>query len=111
MEDNNNQLLENMYNATVKCITISKNFTDKNELKSNKLLFDNLISNLVVIYESESKLDKHIKNVYPFIDWSKIDKYKQLIKSDYHELDINIIWEILLEQLPVLNEKLEKILA
>lgn len=110
MEDKNFSLLENIYHAVVKCITISENINSINELKNNKLLYDFLISNLVVIYEADSKLDRQIKDANTFIDWEKIGKYRKEVLSDYHELDTNLIWEIIKIQLPALKEKLERIL-
>jgi len=110
MEEKNIALLKTLLNAVNKCITIYEEFDNIKELKENKLIFDNLISNLVVIYESDSKLDNELKTTYNFIEWYKIDSYKRQVMSDYHELDTEIILEILTTQLPVLKEKLEKLL-
>lgn len=111
MEDKNIALLEKMYNSTIKCIRVSENINNADELKNNKLLYDIVISNLVVVYETENKIDQHIKDANSFVEWDKIDKLKRKVLSDYHELDYKTIWHILTDELPILKEKLDKILS
>jgi len=110
MTDKNLDLLQDMYNATVKCFTVANAFKNVNELTENKLIYDIVISNLNLIYELFNKVELKFKLEYSFVDWYKFDKYRNQVQSDFHALDSEGIWEIITNQLPNLKDKLEIIL-
>jgi uncharacterized protein with HEPN domain len=110
MKEPDKELIQTMLNAIERCLSISKEFKNLIELLKNKLIYDNLLSNLIVIYESETKISKEFKTRFYFFDWSIINKYKELVFNDYTEINNDLIWQIVIEQLPTFKEMLTKII-
>jgi uncharacterized protein with HEPN domain len=104
-----NELLKQIFSATVKCLAIAGKINCVEDIRKT-LIYDNLISNLLLIKELESKLSLEIKEKHNIINWEKFDEYKKEVVSDYHSLDHQTIFTIIKEELPILHSKLEKII-
>jgi uncharacterized protein with HEPN domain len=102
-------ILKEMFLATKKCISIAEDLKCVEDIQST-LIFDNLISNLVLIKEYSKKLSNNTKLKFNFINWYKFDIYTKEIDNDLHSLDYKMIYKIIKEELPILHLKLTKIL-
>lgn len=102
-------ILKEMFSATKKCISIAEDLKCVEDIQST-LIFDNLISNLVLIKEYSKKLSNNTKLKFNFINWYKFDIYTKEIDNDLHSLDYKMIYKIIKEKLPILHLKLTKIL-
>ncbi len=98
-----------MYSATLKCLKIAQNISCLDDIKKT-IVYENLISNLIMIKDLESKLDDKTKKDLHFIKWEKFKHYDSKIISDYHETDHNTMFMIIKEELPQLQRKLEKVI-
>ncbi|MBN2893847.1 MAG: DUF86 domain-containing protein [Bacteroidales bacterium] len=107
--DNQIELLKQMLSATVKCLAIADKISCVDDIKKT-LIYDNLISNLLLIKEIEGKLHNDIKEKNNIINWEKFTDYESQIISDYHSLDHDTIYSIIKEELPSLQNKLQKII-
>jgi len=102
-------ILNEMYSATKKCLAVAEDLKCVEDIQ-NTLIFDNLISNLVLIKEYSKKISNNTKLKFNFINWYKFDIYTKEIDNDLHSLDYEMIYKIIKEELPVLFFKLTKIL-
>lgn len=102
------ELLSNLYSATLKCMKIAQKITCVDDIKKT-MVYENLISNLIFIKDTERKLSEKTKTELNFIEWDKFIKYDKTIVSNFHKTDHNTIFKIIKEDLPVLFEKLGKI--
>ncbi len=72
-----------------------------------KLAFERLIE---IIGEAVSKLSEGFKEKYSFIEWHKIAGMRNRLIHEYHRVNYNILWEVLSEEIPGLEIKIEKVL-
>jgi uncharacterized protein with HEPN domain len=70
---------------------------------------DAVVRNLEIIGEAANRLPADFKEKHPEIDWHKIVGLRHRIVHDYFSIDIQIIWQILRNDLPVLHKALLKI--
>ena len=102
------ELLSVIYTATLKCLNVAQKITCVNDIKKS-MVYENLISNLMLIKDTEAKLSNETKAKLNTINWDKFEKYDKEIISDLHETNDEVIYMIIKEELPVLFEKLERV--
>ena len=103
------EILAQMLSATTKCTSIANKITCVNDIKKT-IIYDNLISNLLLLKELESKLDVEIKQKHNIINWGKFEEFNKEIISNYYKIKHQTIFRILKEEIPFLHSKLEKII-
>lgn len=54
-------------------------------------------------------LPLELKKKYPDIEWNKIAGVRDIITHAYFKVNLDIIWDIILNQLPDLKKKIEEI--
>ena len=67
---------------------------------------------LIAIGEGIKKLDKitgkSLLNNYPEIDWKGVMAMRDIIVHHYFEVDVDVVFQTVMEDLPVLRQVLEK---
>ncbi len=105
-------VLKQLLSTSKLLLNLTKTLNSFEEFENNNYIFDNILSNVAVIYELSQKLPEDVKNnELNSIEWSKIDYYEKIIRNDSHQLDTKAIWNAIKEDLPYFTQKLEKILA
>lgn len=104
------ELLNEMHTAIVKIFNAIENIKTKEALKANHFIYDLVIMNLAVIDEAQQKLGVEDKKTYSIIEWNKFQNFSKEIKSDFFEIDLDIIWHVIQNELPILKDKLNSIL-
>ena len=70
---------------------------------------DAVISNFHVIGEAADQLPEDVKEKYDEIKWRDVKDFRNVLIYKYWEIDRDIIWEIIEDELPELKQDLEKI--
>lgn len=65
---------------------------------------------LEIIGEAASRLTDKIHQRYPFVPWSRIISLRNLLAHEYFGIDLEIIWYILDQHIPVLKKDIQRIL-
>ena len=86
-----------------------KNFNFE-EFKANQMLIDAVSRNIEIIGEAVGKIDKDFKIKYKEIPWVKIKNTRNVFIHDYFGLDIQQIYNICINDLPLLKKDLKKII-
>jgi len=81
-----------------------------NDLKNNEWDQDALIRNLEIIGEAANNLDKSFRGQYAEIPWRKIIDFRNIVVHDYADIDIEIVWNIVHNDLPMLQKQINQIL-
>jgi uncharacterized protein with HEPN domain len=68
------------------------------------------VRNLEIIGEATRKLPDEIKIRYPDIEWVRIIGLRNIIVHDYSSINLRIIWSIVKDKLPILDEQIRKII-
>ena len=86
----------------------SKNI-NKKELISNRLRQSAIIREIEIIGEASKNISEKIKNLYPEIEWKKIVGTRDRLIHNYFDVDLDITYEIIKKDMPILKKQIEKI--
>lgn len=75
----------------------------KDDFVGNDWDQDAVVRNLEIIGEAANNLDESFKQNYSDIPWRKIIDLRNVIVHDYADIDISIIWNILVNYIPELK--------
>jgi len=96
------------------CIERIESYTgnaDKRKFLDSTLLQDAVIRNLQVLAESTQRLSDEAKESRQDIDWYKIAGFRNILVHDYLGLDLDTVWNIVANELPVLKKAVEEMLG
>ncbi len=94
---------------TIKNIENSTSSLSKEEFESNKDIVDATIRRIEVIGEAIKNISKILKEKYPQVKWKEIVRTRDKIIHQYFGVNLNIIWEIVKKDIPILNKQMQKI--
>jgi uncharacterized protein with HEPN domain len=72
--------------------------------------FDAVIRNLEIIGEAIKRVPEEIRSIYPDVEWKKIAGLRDILAHEYFGVDVEIIWDIIQNKLPVLEEQIKQML-
>lgn len=81
-----------------------------NELKSNQMLSLALTRLLEIIGEAAKGISQDLRQSSPEIPWRQIAGTRDQLTHAYFDVDLDIIWGIVIKDLPPLITQLEQIL-
>jgi uncharacterized protein with HEPN domain len=82
----------------------------KDELAKDRRTRDAVVRNLEIIGEAAKKLPAQMKRDHPEVEWKKIAGLRDILVHDYFGIDMDIVWDIVQNKLPVLVEQVQRIL-
>jgi uncharacterized protein with HEPN domain len=82
----------------------------KEKLKKDRLKQSAIIRELEIIGEAAKNLPIPFKEENSEIEWKKISGMRDKLIHNYFGVDLEIVWDVIESDLPVLKERLEKIL-
>ena len=91
------------------CIRYLKNVAI-DEFNNNELLTSAISFKFVQISENVKKLPQNIFIMYPNIPWMKISGLRNRIVHDYGNIQLDIIYNTIINDLPVLLNELNKLI-
>jgi len=83
---------------------------DYDRFTATPMCLDACVFNLSQLGESVVKLDEDFISEHPQIPWRQMKGLRNKIVHDYDGVNPVLVWEIIQNDLPVLKEKLEKIM-
>jgi uncharacterized protein with HEPN domain len=82
---------------------------DQHAFISDEKTVDAVVRNLEVLGEAARQLPDYFTSRNPNVAWTKIAGLRNRIVHDYFGLDLEIIWQIILHDMPLLKAQLEKL--
>ncbi len=70
---------------------------------------DSVVRNLEIIGEAANRIPESFTAQHPEIQWRRIVGLRNRIVHDYFGLDLEIVWEILVNELPALKDRISAI--
>lgn len=101
--------LDDILNSIENIEKYAKNTSYKKFIKTN-LVVDAIIRNLEIIGEAVKKIPPEIKKKYPHIEWKKIAGLRDILIHEYFGVNLEIIWDIIINKLPKLKKSVKVIL-
>lgn len=78
------------------------------DFKNNEQLQSAVVREISVIGEAAKKLSEDFKKSKPIIPWKDVVGMRDKLVHDYFEIDINMVWKTIQENLPDLKQKISK---
>lgn len=103
------ELLSTMYSAVRKCLSISEKISKIEDIKKS-IVYDILLSNLILIRDVEKKLSQITKEELNNINWNIFEVYDDQFSNKLEFNDYNLIYQIIKEELPELQINLENVI-
>ena len=82
----------------------------KEEVVDDAVLCRAIIRSLEIIGEASKKLDEEFRSSHPQIEWKKMAGTRDRVIHHYFGVDYDIIWDIIENKLPDLQERVGDIL-
>lgn len=84
---------------------------DKDSFLDDDLIHTYILYNLQVIGEAVKSLSEDLKSGYDYISWQDITDFRNLLVHEYFRVDLEIVWLIVQQEIPILESQINEILA
>ncbi len=85
-------------------------YFDKNKIIRDELLQAAIVRYLEIIGEASRYLSEETKNKSPETEWSKIVSFRNFVVHNYFDVDWEIIYKVIDEDIPKLKEQVKKLI-
>jgi uncharacterized protein with HEPN domain len=102
--------LEDMLSYSQEAVEITQGKT-RQDLDNERLLNLALVRLLEIIGEAANKIPREECLKYPEIPWSSIVSMRNRLIHAYGDIDLDIVWQVVRENLPTLIEQLNIIIS
>ncbi|MBI5185764.1 MAG: DUF86 domain-containing protein [Nitrospinae bacterium] len=82
---------------------------DKHLFKKDETLKRAFVRCLEIIGEATKKVPSDFKSKYPNIEWKEMAGMRDLLIHNYFGIDYDIVWDVVANKIPELQEKIEEI--
>jgi uncharacterized protein with HEPN domain len=76
---------------------------------SDRKTYSAVIREFEIIGEAVGKLPEELKGRRPEVEWQDIKDFRNLLSHEYFGVDLEIVWKIIEEDLPVLMDAMRQI--
>lgn len=74
------------------------------------MTLDAVVRNLEIVGEATKRIPENVRARYSEIDWKKIAGLRDILVHEYFGVDAEIIWDIISNKLPLLEQRIGEIL-
>jgi uncharacterized protein with HEPN domain len=95
-------------------ITEIENYTaniDINIFLKNSMMHFASIKQIEIIGEAANYISEETKNKFSEIEWRQITGLRHILVHEYFGVDITLIWQIIIDDIPTLKAKIQNIIA
>jgi uncharacterized protein with HEPN domain len=93
--------------ASVRIVeSVNRDYFDESELHTNATV--HLVQ---IVGEAATRLTQEFKDEHPEIPWDEIGGMRNRLVHDYYDINLDTVWNVVVEDIPPLIEWLENVLA
>lgn len=78
----------------------------KERFQESKDIRDACIRRIEIIGEAAKNLSQEIRDKHPLVEWKKIVGARDLMIHSYFRVDLEVVWDIINKDLPVLKKQI-----
>ena len=109
MQDNDRIRLKHMLEAAEEALLFARGKSRK-DLDHNRQLVLAIIRDVEIIGEAADKISDEVRSGYPEIPWLDIINMRHHLAHVYYDVDLNIVWDTVVKDLPDLVRLLKPVL-
>jgi len=72
---------------------------------------DAVMRNLQILAESTQRLSHSLRELHPEVDWRSISGFRTVAVHEYLRIDVVRIWDIVGQDIPLLEQQIERIMS
>jgi uncharacterized protein with HEPN domain len=99
-----------MLDAAMEAVSFARG-KNRDDLKNDRMLTLSIIKAIEMIGEAASKISKECRETYPGIPWADIIAMRNRLIHVYFDIDLDIVWNTITEDLPSLIDTIEKVIG
>jgi uncharacterized protein with HEPN domain len=99
-----------MQDAAIEAMSFIENRTRK-DLDRDRMLALALVKDIEIIGEAAGRVSADCKASSPQVPWLQMIGMRNRLTHAYFEIDLDIVWQVVTDDLPPLIAELEKIIA
>ena len=77
---------------------------------ADELIQTYIVHNLQILGEAAAKIPSDQQREYPELPWPKMIGMRNVLVHNYFNIDLDIVWQVVESELPILKESLNRIL-
>lgn len=81
------------------------------EFKNDRMRIDAVVRNFEIVGEATKHLSPDLKARYPNTDWKSIAGFRDTLIHGYFGVDLEILWDIIVNKIPLLQVEIAAIVA
>jgi uncharacterized protein with HEPN domain len=108
MQKDDSIRLRHMLDAAREAVSFARS-KNRRSLDRDRMLALALVKSIEIVGEAASKISKERREELPQIPWPSIINMRNRLIHAYSDIDLNVLWKTVLEDLPPLIAELEKI--
>ena len=109
MEKDNQVYLRHIYDAIERIEDYTKDIK-KAQFKENKMMQAAVIREIEIIGEASKRINEEFKLQYTQVPWKQMAGMRDKVIHDYFGVDIEIVWNTINKDIPLLKSYFKKIL-
>ncbi|MEO6760648.1 MAG: HepT-like ribonuclease domain-containing protein [Saprospiraceae bacterium] len=110
LSEKEKESLERMAEVLEKIQFFAEEVADWPELEKDELRLDAILMNFIVLGECIIRLSERFLENHSQIEWSKIKALRNIVAHDYWGVDVEMVWQIVQNNLPVLSLQISEII-
>ena len=88
--------------------TKGKNFED---FIADDMMYYAVVKNIAILGEASNMLTVELRQAHPKTPWKQVNGMRNYIVHEYFQVDNNVVWDVITNDLPVLEQQIKEYLT
>lgn len=88
--------------------TKGKNFED---FIADDMMYYAVVKNIEILGEASNMLTEEFQQAHPKTPWKQVNGMRNYIVHEYFQVDNNVVWDVITNDLPVLEQQIKEYLT
>ena len=88
--------------------TKGKNFED---FIADDMMYYAVVKNIEILGEASNMLTEEFRQEHPETPWKQVNGMRNYIVHEYFQVDNNVVWDVITNDLPVLEQQIKEYLT
>ena len=88
--------------------TKGKNFED---FIADDMMYYAVVKNIEILGEASNRLTEEFRQAHPKTPWKQVNGMRNYIVHEYFQVDNNVVWDVITNDLPVLEQQIKEYLT